>query len=77
MSDDDPVVLTTRPSETLAVLLVGALEQEGIRAMMAGQLTSGMRAEAPGQVRILVRSEDLEQARMVLEVFDSAGDQDG
>ncbi len=75
MGDGDPVVLTARPNEALASLLVGALEQEGIRAVMEGQLTAGFRAEAPGMVRVLVRSEDLEEARLVLEVFDSAGDE--
>ena len=72
MGDSEPVVLANRPNETLAVLLIGALEQEGIRAMMEGHLTAGFRAEAPGQVRVLVRAEDLEQAKLILEEFDSA-----
>jgi hypothetical protein len=74
MGDQEPVLLTMRANETSAVLLVGALEQEGIRAMLEGQLTSGFRAEAPGQVRVLVRGEDLERAQQVLEAFDSAGE---
>ena len=74
MGEERPVVLTTRANETIASLLVGALENEGIRAVMEGQLTSGFRAEAPGGVRILVRASDLGRAREVLEAFDSAGE---
>ncbi len=69
MTDDDPnkpIVLTTRPSEPEAALIVAALAQQGIDAQATGGLTSALRAEAPGVVRILVRHCDLERAQSVL-----------
>jgi len=68
MSDDPqtPVTLTSAPSETQASLIVAALEDAGIKAMMVGELTSGLRAEAPGQVQILVHLENLATARRIL-----------
>ncbi|MBC8105235.1 MAG: hypothetical protein H7Z14_01500 [Anaerolineae bacterium] len=59
---DNPVVLTSVPSEPLAALLIGRLESEGIDAEMSGALTSGFRADAPGDVQILVRPEDATRA---------------
>jgi hypothetical protein len=69
MTDDDPnkpIVLTTRPSEPEAALLVAALDQRGIDAQATGGLTSALRAEAPGVVRIIVRQSDLDRAQSVL-----------
>jgi len=63
---DKPVVLTSVPTEPLAALLVGRLQNEGIRAEMSGALTSGFRAEAAGDVQILVRPEDAVRARELL-----------
>ena len=74
MPNPDPVVLTTRPNETLASLLVSALREEGIECQMAGMYTSGMRAEAPGQVQILVHAGDLDRAREVLAGFEAEED---
>jgi hypothetical protein len=68
MADDpnQPVILTTRRTETEAALIVAALKDRGVEAQATGGFTSGFRAEAPGDVRILVRRSDLEQARAAL-----------
>jgi len=59
-------VLTTVPSEVEAALILSALEDEGIEASPSGELTAQFRAEAPGVVRILVRTEDAERAQEIL-----------
>lgn len=69
-----PAVLTMRATEAEAMLLVAALEEQGLEAMVTGELTSGFRAEAPGQVRVLVHEGDLARATEVLKEFDSQGD---
>ena len=69
MSDEtsDVSTLTQVQSEIEAEVLVAALDDDyGIEARSAGGLTSGFRAEAPGYVRILVRTEDLERAQAAL-----------
>lgn len=70
---DRPIVLTILPTEILASLLVGELRNEGILAEMTGALTSAFRAEAPGGVRVLVRSSDEEKAREILKAFEKRG----
>lgn len=70
---DKPVVLTSLPTEPLAALLVGRLQNEGIRAEMSGALTSGFRAEAAGDVQILVRPEDATRARQLLAAWHQDG----
>lgn len=70
------IVLTHTPTETLAALLVARLESEGIYAEMAGALTSAFRAEAPGQVQILVREEDADRARSLLAQWRRGDDPD-
>jgi len=68
MADDpnQPVLLTTAPSEGRAAVLVAALDAHGIEAEMVGGLTAGFKAEAPGEVRILVPHAQLEKARAAL-----------
>ncbi len=69
MTDDDPnrpIVLTTRSGEPEAALVIAALARHEIDAQATGGLTSALRAEAPGVVRILVRHSDLERAQSVL-----------
>lgn len=68
MADDPnrPVVLTTKPTEAEAAILAAALENRGVKCWLTGDMTSGLRAEAPGEVRILVRWADLEQAQQAL-----------
>lgn len=66
-NDQNPVVLVSLPSEPQAAILVAALEGEGIRAEMSGTLTSGFRADAPGDVKVLVMPDDLEKAQAILQ----------
>ena len=65
-----PVILTTVPTEQEAALLAAALERHGIRTQRTGDLTSGLRAEAPGEVRILVRQSDLAKAQAALRTIE-------
>jgi len=63
----DVTTLVQVATEIEAEAIAAALEEHGIRAETAGGYTAGFRAEAPGMVRILVRSEDLAKARVALE----------
>lgn len=66
---EDPnrvVVLTTVPTEAEAAAIVAALDGGGIQAQTTGELTSSSWALGPGEVRVLVREADLEQARELL-----------
>jgi hypothetical protein len=63
---DENAVLVSLPTEAEAAMLVQLLESRGIMAKTVGGLTSGFRAEAPGQVKILVHNEDLSKAREIL-----------
>jgi hypothetical protein len=63
IADSDRLeVLYRTPDEMEAAMIAGALEDHGIRAAISGGYTSGFRAEAPGQVRVLVAEQDLVQA---------------
>jgi hypothetical protein len=53
-------------TEVEAAVVVAALREAGIDAQMEGALTSALRAEAPGEVRILVRNCDLPRARQII-----------
>jgi hypothetical protein len=68
--DIETVILAIVPTELEAELILEALEERGIRAEEAGQLTAGFRAEAPGGVRILVRREDAERGLAALREFE-------
>lgn len=72
MSDDlnRTAVVTTVLTEAQGAMIVAALDAQGVHAQMAGALTSGFRAEAPGGVQIIVRHEDLEQAQSVLQAIE-------
>ena len=61
-----PETLITAANEIEAATIVNYLAQFDIKALSAGGYTSGFRAEAPGDVKILVRQEDLERARQAL-----------
>ena len=65
-SDGAVTIQKSLPSEYEAILMVQALEARGIGAQAAGALTSGFRAEAPGEVQVVVRQADLAAAREVL-----------
>ncbi len=60
------VPVTSMPNELEAGVVVAALEESGIKSTMSGVYTAGFRAEAPGQVQILVAKEDEARAREVI-----------
>ncbi len=63
---NEPVVLTTVPTEAEAAMIAAMLQGQGIETHATGELTSGYRAEAPGGVSILVQQTDLDRAREAL-----------
>ncbi len=72
------VTLTSCASEIEAASIVALLADNGIHAEASGVYTSGMRAEAPGEVKILVVEDNLEEARRILaESHENALDDDG
>lgn len=68
MSDNsnDLVVVRSVPDELEAAMAVNLLSANGIRAVADGTFTAGFRAEAPGEVAVRVRSEDVLAARRIL-----------
>lgn len=68
MSDDPnaPEILKSVPNDIEAAAIVAALDAEGIRASTTGGYTAGFRAEAPGDVNLIVRHHELEHAKQVL-----------
>ena len=67
---DKVEVLTSVPTEPEAVMILDALKQDNIEAVSEGALTSALRAEVPGEVRILVRRTDMDRAKAVLTEFE-------
>ena len=61
-----PEVLVSVPDEMEAAAIVDALAERGIRARAVGGYTSGFRAEAPGDVKVVVGRADLARARELL-----------
>lgn len=59
-------VLKSYANEMEAAPIVAALEAAGIQAKTMGGFTAGFRAEAPGDVQVIVRSEDLQRAKELL-----------
>jgi len=49
-----------------AAAIVTALAEHGIEAFAVGGYTSGFRAEAPGEVRVVVKHVDADRARQTL-----------
>lgn len=64
---DRPEVLTAAASEAEAAIIAAALRDRGIDAVLTGVHTSSFRAEAPGDVSVVVRQADLQRARQILE----------
>ena len=60
------VVVAAVPTEPEGALLVGLLKNAGIRAQLLGGLASAFRAEAPGEVKVIVLEEDAQKAFEVL-----------
>lgn len=59
-------VLTRLATEAEASIVVQFLAEQGIAARTVGEFTSGFKAEAPGDVSVLVRHRDLASARSAL-----------
>lgn len=62
----EPVVLTTVPSEIEATLIADALRERGVQVEIEGEFTSGFRTEVPGDLILMVRQEQLEQANKLM-----------
>ena len=69
---DALVILTEAPSELEAATIVGYLESNGIGAAVQGQ-DSPYQGLPLAAVQILVRSEDLERARKLLDEAQEGG----
>ncbi|MFO0790896.1 MAG: DUF2007 domain-containing protein [Pirellulales bacterium] len=68
MSDPlEPVLLTSAPHEWGAGVIVSALEDEGIKATMAGENTADFRVATPGWVEVYVAEKDRQRAMEILE----------
>jgi hypothetical protein len=63
---NNPEVLVSVPSDVEAAAIVTALATRGIQASTTGDYTAGFRAEAPGQISVVVRCADLDQAKREL-----------
>jgi hypothetical protein len=71
LDGENVVRLISVPTEMEAGIIVGALEEQEIRAAMAGLTTANFRAEAPGRIDILIAEHDLARATQVLETLDA------
>ena len=67
---ESPKTVKSVPSEIEGAAIVAALSEHGIKASTTGDFTSGFRAEAPGWVQVVVRSEDFEKAEQILKQLD-------
>lgn len=63
-------VLTSMPTEWEAQLLTNVLTDNGIKVSLEGTQTAAFQAEAPGEVDVIVRKQDLEEAREILNNYD-------
>ncbi|MGH7201945.1 MAG: putative signal transducing protein [Planctomycetaceae bacterium] len=64
---DSLEVLASVPTEAEAAMIVAALDERGLRAQAVGGHTAGFRADAPGEVAVLVRRMDLDAAARILQ----------
>ena len=71
MTDDSitAVELTSAANDMEAAAIVAALNAEGIETVTTGDFTAGFRAEAPGNVQIIVKSCDLARGQELLQRF--------
>jgi hypothetical protein len=67
MKAEHIALLTSAPTEMQARIIVGALDERGIKSTLTGAYTAGFRAEAPGWVQVLISEDDLPAAKEVLE----------
>lgn len=63
-------VVYSAANEIEAAAVVGYLSQLGIKALADGGFTAGFIAMAPGDVKIVVRLADLDQAKLALAEMD-------
>ena len=56
------VVVARVATEPEGALIVAQLKNAGIQAQLVGALTSAFRAEAPGEVKVIVLEEDAQKA---------------
>lgn len=63
----EPVLLTSAPHEMAAGLIVAELEDEGIKATMAGEASADFRVGVPAWVQVYVAEKDLVRASEILE----------
>ena len=63
---EEPIVLARVLHDTEAAIIVNALRRRGLFAKSTGEYTAGFRAEAPGDVKVLVRRSELAAAREIL-----------
>jgi len=74
----ETAVLTRTPTEWEAQLIANVLDENGIKNSLEGTQTAAFQAEAPGEVRVVVRRMDLEKAEQVLtEYLDGPSQTDG
>ncbi len=66
-TDDEPVVIYSAASEVEATIVANALADVGIESAINGTFSSEFRAEAPGEVRVLIHPGDVAAAKEVLE----------
>ena len=71
---DETVTLAFFPNELHAQMLANALKDEGIEAVVAGGISGGFRAEAPGMVKILVHTSDLKVAKAFFNEWEHQGE---
>lgn len=67
--DNKLATLAFFAGEIEATLIANELKNLGIPAEASGTLTAGFRAEAPGSVKVLVRDQDLDEAKRILEDY--------
>ena len=63
---DDLIVIYSAGHEAEAAVVVNALTRAGVMSKMHGEFTAGFRAEAPGDVKILIHPSDETAAKAVL-----------
>ena len=63
------------PTEAGAASLKTLLGEAGIRAVIDGTMIAGFRAEAPGEVRVMIAERDLSQAKSILEKFQQGNEE--
>ena len=63
---NEPAVVARVANEIEAAPIVALLAQHGIDASTTGGFTAGFRAEAPGEVCVIVRYGELPRARQLL-----------